>query len=175
MPRHPGCNRTALLLTARTRTTHLLLYLSEPNQTMTNKKYRGLVVAAPPHLNPKHQPDRYFFSGTAVPTGEAFAHSFRVISLSGCVPPGQFAEDVAAQSPLPGDLELIAPAYDLGTFSYFQPATGKHECARADDVTGHKPEQLHTAPQMELAPDLDQADPEFAEPATDSSTPGDTF
>lgn len=137
---------------------------------MNNKKYRGLLVVAPPHLNPKQEPDRYVFSGVAVPTGEAFSHSLRVISLPGLVPPQQFAEDVAAQNPLPGDLELFAPGFDLGKFSYFRPSTGKHESARADDVTGLKPEQLH--PSRPPAPDLDQPEPEFPSPQPEAPTPG---
>lgn len=139
---------------------------------MNNKKYRGLVVVAPPHLNPKQEPDRYVFSGVAVPTGEAFAHSLRVIPLPGSVPPHQFAEDVAAQNPLPGDLELFAPGFDLGKFSYFRPSTGKQESAQADDVTGLKPEQLHPSRQPAPAPDLDRPEPEFDAPQPEPPTPG---
>ncbi len=90
---------------------------------MPNKQYRGFVVTAPPSLNPKQEPDRYAFSGVAVSNGERYGCSFRTLALPGYVSPEEFAADVAARKPLPGDLVLFASKFDLGTFSWYDPGT----------------------------------------------------
>ena len=108
---------------------------------MPNKQYRGLVVAAPPHLNPKQKSDLYAFSGVEVPNGEKFACSFQSLPLPGFVMPDEFAADVAAQNPLSGDMELFAPKFDLGKFSY-QRSNGDTVSARAGDAMRLTMDQL---------------------------------
>lgn len=109
--------------------------------TMKTKQYKGFVVVAPPHLNPKQEPDRYAFSGVAVPSGESFACSFRVILVPGYTQPEEFAADVAAQKPLPGNMELFEPDWRLGSFRYVSP-TGTTTSARASDAMELTREQL---------------------------------
>ncbi len=121
---------------------------------MQNKQYRGLVVVAPPHLNPKQQSDCYVFSGVAIPSNDPFACSFRVIPLPGFTMPEKFAADVAAQNPLPGKLELFATDWDFGSFSYKSPGSGDPVEARADDAMQLSPEQLREpAKQPERPPE----------------------
>lgn len=108
---------------------------------MPNKQYRGFVVAAPPRLNPKQEPDLYVFSGVEVPNGGLFACSFRSLPVPGFVMPDQFAADVAAQTPLPGNIELFAPVFDLGKFRYTRP-NGDNVSARADDAQSLSMDQL---------------------------------
>lgn len=108
---------------------------------MPNKQYHGLVVVAPPHLNPKQKPDLYVFVGVEVSSGEPFGCSFRLLPVPGFVMPDEFAADVEAQNPLPGDMELFSPKFDLGKFSYQRP-NGDTVSARAGDAMRLTMDQL---------------------------------
>lgn len=120
---------------------------------MKTKTYRGFVTAAPPHLNPLQDPDRYAFSGAEETGSEAFACQFRVLAVPGCVSPQVFCEHVADQTPLPGKLELYPTDFRVGMFSYFHAATGRTESRKADEVTAMPPQELNpkTGPSQQHA------------------------
>jgi len=99
-----------------------------------NKRYRGLVLVTPAHLNPAGESDRYIFSGFALPSRQLCQWSFRVIPLSGGPSPEHFAEVVAAQKHLAADAELFAPFYDMGRLTYHCAATGRYETVELDDA-----------------------------------------
>jgi hypothetical protein len=109
---------------------------------MKNKYYKGLVVVAPPHLNPLQEPDHYVFSGVEVPSNEIYICSFRVLPLPGYVMPAEFAAVVEARKPLRGDMELFAPDWSLGVFSYVRLDSGDTVSARASDAMQLSKEQL---------------------------------
>lgn len=101
---------------------------------MNNKRYRGLVLVTPAHLNPAAESDRYNFSGFALPSRQLCQWSFRVIPLPGGPSPEHFAAVVAAQKNLAADAELFAPLYDLGRLTYHCSATGRFETVELDDA-----------------------------------------
>jgi len=129
---------------------------------MPNKQYRGLVVAAPLHLNPKQKPDLYVFSGVEVSNGGPYACLFRSLPLPDFVMPEVFAADVKAQKPLPGTLELFEPKFDLGLFSYTR-RNGDNVTAKADDARQLSMDQLR-------GPDKEPPEPAL-EPKPKTPTP----
>lgn len=130
--------------------------------TMKTKQHRGFVVAAPAHLNPKHESNRYVFTGVEVESDESFVCSFKVIPVPGCTQPEDFASDVAAQKPLPGTLELYEPDWKLGSFRYVSPA-GTTTSARASDAQQLSMEQLRE-PRKSPAPKEPTTPPPAPEP-----------
>lgn len=113
-----------------------------------DKQYEGLVVKAPPHLNPQNNPNRYVFSGFSVPTHEAFSCGLSVIPLPGFISPDEFAADIEANLPDPinGDLLAYFPSFKLGKFSYVRPGTGDTVEGKAHDIQKLTPEQLKAPP-----------------------------
>lgn len=139
---------------------------------MNNKNYHGLVVVAPPHLNPKYEANRYVFSGVQIPTDEDFACFLRIIPLPESLSGQSFSEDVALRNPLQVELELFASAFDFGRLRYVRVETGETASALADDVTGLAPEEMSAPRQPVRAPGQPNEVPELTPPESELSTPG---
>jgi hypothetical protein len=129
---------------------------------MQTKKYKGFVVAAPPHLNPQNKPDRYAFSGLADPSGDFYACSFTTIPVPGFTQPHEFAGDVAAEHPLPGHMELYPTDWKLGMFRYISPASSEATSTRSSDAMELSREQLRE-PQKSAQPKEPDRAPELRE------------
>jgi hypothetical protein len=111
---------------------------------MKNENYDGFVTPVPAHLNPKSKSNLFAFSGAEISRGDPFAALFQILNVPGFVSPLQFAADLAASGKPPrlaGRLELFAPYFVLGQFTYIR-ADGTTATARAEDSMELSPPEL---------------------------------